>query len=140
MKRTLSRIVAMLIIYNYNINQVLDFESIIKMIILDSESEKDFDEDFVRELVLGVINNQQEIDFKISFNLKNYTLDRLSIVDRSILEVGTYELLFTNTPSNIVINEMVEISKLYSEIDDYKTSKFNNAVLDIIAKSNNHGQ
>jgi len=68
-------------------------------------------------------------------NLKNYTLDRLSIVDRSLLELGTYELLFTTTPTNIVINEIVEISKEYSELDDYKTSKFNNAVLDAIAKS-----
>ena len=80
-------------------------------------------------------NNQKELDFMISMNLKNYTLDRLSVVDRSLLELGAYELLFTTTPTNIVINEIVEISKEYSELDDYKSSKFNNAVLDAIAKS-----
>lgn len=137
MKRTLSRIIAMQIIYNYNINKVLDFEGIESIIM---EEKPDFDEDYARQLVSGVIDNQQKIDFLISMNLKNYTLDRLSIVDRSLLEVGTYELLFTDTPSNVVINEIVDISKEYSETDDYKTSKFNNAVLDAINKSLKNGQ
>jgi len=132
MKRTLSRIIAMQIIYNYNMNKVLDFTGIVDII---SEEEVEYDENYLKEIVNGVIDNQREIDFMISMNLKNYTLDRLSIVDRSLLELGTYELLFTTTPTNIVINEIVEISKEYSELDDYKTSKFNNAVLDAIAKS-----
>ncbi len=132
MKRTCSRIIAMQVIYNYNINKVLDFEGIVDIV---NHEEVDYDVNYLKEIVNGVIDNQKEIDFMISLNLKNYTLDRLSVVDRSLLELGTYELLFTTTPSNIVINEIVEISKEYSEVDDYKTSKFNNAVLDSIAKS-----
>ena len=131
MKRTLSRIISMQIIYNYNTTKVLDFEGIIDIV---NEEEVDYDIEYVKKLVSGVIDNQEKIDFVISMNLKNYTLDRLSVVDRSLLELGTYELLFTDTPSNIIINEIVEISKEYSEVDDYKTSKFNNAVLDAISK------
>lgn len=131
MKRTLSRIIAMQIIYNYNTNKMLDFEGIIDIV---NEEEVEYDFEYVKKLVSGVIDNQEKIDFVISMNLKNYTLDRLSVVDRSLLELGTYELLFTDTPSNIIINEIVEISKEYSEVDDYKTSKFNNAVLDSISK------
>lgn len=132
MKRTCSRIIAMQIIYNYNINKTLDLEGILDII---NDEEVDYDKEYLIELVDGIVNKQQEIDFIISMNLKNYTLDRLSVVDRSLLELGTYELVYTTTPANIVINEIIEISKEYSEIDNYKTSKFNNAVLDAIAKS-----
>lgn len=133
MKRTISRIIAMEIIYNYNINKQLDYLGI--MDIINNENNEEYDENYLKKLVTGVVDNQKELDFNISLNLKNYTLDRLSIVDRSLLEIGTYELLYTDTPKEIIINEIVEISKEYSEIDDYKTSKFNNAVLDSIAKS-----
>ena len=132
MKRTLSRIIAMQIIYNYNMTKVLDFTGIVDIV---NEEEVEYDEKYLKSIVNGVIDNQKELDFMIIMNLKNYTLDRLSVVDRSLLELGAYELLFTSTPTNIIINEIVEISKEYSELDDYKTSKFNNAVLDAIAKS-----
>ena len=132
MKRTCSRIIAMQIIYNYNVTKILDFTGIVDIV---EEEQVEYDIKYLKEIVNGVIDNQSQIDFMISMNLKNYTLDRLSVVDRSLLELGTYELLFTSTPTNIVINEIVEISKEYSEVDDYKTSKFNNAVLDAIAKS-----
>ena len=132
MKRTLSRIIAMQVIYNYNMTKTLDFNGIIDIV---NDETCEYDLEYLKELVNGVIDNQSQIDFMISINLKKYTLDRLSVVDRSLIEIGTYELLFTNTPKNIVINEIVEISKEYSELDDYKTSKFNNAVLDAIAKS-----
>ena len=132
MKRTCSRIIAMQIIYNYNLNKELDFTGIVD--IVDEES-VEYDANYLKQVVNGVVDNQKEIDFMISMHLKNYTLDRLSLVDRSLLELGAYELLFTKTPANIVINEIVEISKEYSELDDYKTSKFNNAVLDAISKS-----
>ena len=133
MKRTISRIIAMEIIYNYNINKTLDYLGV--MDIINSENTEEFDENYLMKIVTGVVDNQKELDFIISLNLKNYTLDRLSVVDRSLLEIGTFELYFTDTPKEIIINEIVEISKEYSEIDDYKTSKFNNAVLDAIAKS-----
>ncbi len=137
MKRTLTRIVAMQIIYNYNITKVLDFTGIIDIV---NDETTEYEIEYLKQLVNGVIDNQAQIDFMISLHLKNYTLDRLSVVDRSLLEIGTYELLFTTTPKNIVINEIVEISKEYSELEDYKSSKFNNAVLDAIAKSNVNGK
>lgn len=136
MKRTISRIIAMQVIYNYNFNKILDYTGVLD--IINSDEKVEYDESYLKQLVNGVIDNQKEIDFIISMNLQKYTLDRLSGVDRGLLEIGTYELLFTSTPKNIVINEIVEISKEYSEIDDYKTSKFNNAVLDSIAKSRNN--
>ena len=91
MKRTCSRIIAMQIIYNYNINKVLDFMGIVDIV---DEEEVEYDVNYLKQIVNGVVDNQSQIDFMISMNLKNYTLDRLSVVDRSLLEIGTYELLF----------------------------------------------
>lgn len=138
MKKTISRIIAMQVIYNYNINKVLDYIGILD--IINKENTEPFDEEYAKKIIIGVIDHQEEIDFNISLSLKNYTLNRLSVVDRSLLEIGTYELLFTDTPKEIVINEIIEISKEYSELDDYKTSKFNNAVLDSIAKRIQNGK
>lgn len=138
MKRTISRIIAMQVLYNYNINKELDYIGILD--IINNENTEPFDEEYIKKIIIGVIDHQEEIDFNISLSLKNYTLNRLSIVDRSLLEIGTYELLFTNTAPEIIINEIVDISKEYSELDDYKTSKFNNAVLDNIAKRIKNGK
>ena len=89
MKRTCSRIIAMQIIYNYNINKVLDFMGIVDIV---DEEEVEYDVNYLKQIVNGVVDNQSQIDFMISMNLKNYTLDRLSVVDRSLLEIGTYDL------------------------------------------------
>ena len=82
----------------------------------------------------SLVDNISTIDKIIAINLDNYPLDRLSYVDRNILRIGTYELLYTNTPTAIIINEIIELSKEYSEIKDFMTSKFNNSVMDKIAK------
>ena len=84
MKRTLSRIVAMHVIFNYNMTKVLDFNGVVDIVNTETS---EYDETYLKELVNGVIDNQAQIDFIISMNLKKYTLDRLSIVDRSLLEI-----------------------------------------------------
>ncbi|MBQ7276008.1 MAG: transcription antitermination factor NusB [Bacilli bacterium] len=150
--RTNSRIIAMMLLFNLDINKELnnnnfDNNNYLNNYLLEaindnsissnnpSEEKIEYDLDFVKEIVNGVINNLSTIDFKLSIAIVKYTLDRISIVDRNLLRIGAYEILFTDTPANIVINEIVNISKEYSEIDDYKTSKFNNAVLDKLAKN-----
>ncbi|MDY2901933.1 MAG: transcription antitermination factor NusB, partial [Bacilli bacterium] len=71
MKRTISRIIAMEIIYNYNINKTLDYLGV--MDIINSENTEEFDENYLMKIVTGVVDNQKELDFIISLNLKNYT-------------------------------------------------------------------
>ena len=131
MRRRNSRIIAMIVMYIYDIRNEIMVNDVISL--LENE------ENFVNDLVLGTITNLREIDHIISLNLKNYTLDRLSYVDKSILRLGTYELKFTETFNEVIINEMIEISKEYTELDDYKTSKFNNAVLESIRKAVQNG-
>ena len=85
--------------------------------------------DFLKELVEGVLNNINDIDNNISKYLENWTIDRLGLTDQAIIRISVYELLYTNTPNLVCINEAIELSKKYS---DEKVSKMINGVLDKI--------
>ena len=87
---------------------------------------------FVQELVLGVKHNLAKIDEVISINLKKWTIERLSYVDRAIIRVAVYELLETKTPASIIIDEAIEMTKEYSNLEDEAQSKFTNRLLDDI--------
>ncbi|MFA6842911.1 MAG: transcription antitermination factor NusB [Bacilli bacterium] len=131
MNRRNSRIIAMMSLYTKDVNPESTLDEVLSIAIEDDYIE--YDKEFLKEIYDGVLANQSDIDYYLSICLKNYTLDRISYIDRALLRIGSYELIYTTTPKNIVINEIVDISKEYSEIDDYKTSKFNNAVLQSIA-------
>ncbi len=89
----------------------------------------EIDNKFVRDIVYGVFDNVSNIDEIISKYLDNWDLDRLGKTDKAILRLGTYEMLYYDTPKVVVINEAVELAKKYS---DDKVVKLINAVLDKI--------
>lgn len=83
----------------------------------------------------ALLVSMREIDLAIEHNLFDYSLYRLSYVDRAIIRLATYELLKTDTPKQVIINEAVELTKIYSNLDDEKQHKFTNRLLDNIAKT-----
>ena len=85
--------------------------------------------DFINEIVAGVISKKEEIDRLINDKLVNWSLDRLGLTDQAILRMAVYEILYTDTPNVVCIDEAVELSKKYS---DEKVSKMMNGVLDKI--------
>lgn len=85
--------------------------------------------DFVNDMVNGIIKNQREISDLANKYLVDWNIERLSKVDKAILSLGIYELKYTETPSVVAINEAVELSKKYS---DEKVTKMINAALDKI--------
>lgn len=87
------------------------------------------DNEFVKEIVYGVITYKNEIDKLANKYLNKWTIDRLGNTDQAILRMGIYELNYTTTPDIVAINEAIELSKLYSD-DDVKNMI--NAVLDKI--------
>lgn len=89
----------------------------------------DIDNDFVRDSVYGVLTNIEHLDEKANQFLNKWTIDRLGFTDQAILRLGIYELLYTDTPSVVAINEAVDLAKLYSD-DDVR--KMINGVLDKI--------
>lgn len=93
------------------------------------KEECELQNDFVDELVSGVLDHQKELDQLANKYLKNWTIERLNKVDQAILRIGIYELMYTETPSIVAINEAVELSKKYSE---EAVTKMINGVLDSI--------
>lgn len=85
--------------------------------------------EFVKEVVYGVITYRNEIDKIANDNLIDWKIDRLGNTDQAILRMGIYELLYTETPDIVCINEAVELAKIYSD-DDVR--KMINAALDKI--------
>ena len=96
---------------------------------IEIEDRKKIDIDFLSSLVSGVLDNLENIDSSISKYLENWSIDRLGLTDQAIIRIGTYELLYTDTPNLVCINEAIELSKKYS---DEKVSKMINGVLDKI--------
>lgn len=90
---------------------------------------------FVKETVYGVINHIKEIDELANKNLNKWTIDRLGNTDGAILRIGIYEMVYTDTPNVVAINEAVELAKLYSD-DDVR--KMINATMDKINKEIEH--
>ena len=76
----------------------------------------------------------EKIDEIISNALVGYTISRLNVVDRSIVEVATYEIKNDIVAPAIAINEALEITKMYTDAGDKKEVKFNNKLLDNIRK------
>lgn len=83
------------------------------------------------EFIADVYNKRAEIDALISKSLTNYSLERLNLVDRAIIELATYEMLSGVVPA-VAINEAIEITKEYSDTGDKKAVSFNNSLLDRI--------
>lgn len=71
--------------------------------------------EFVNDSIDGILANKKRIDELANKYLKDWTMDRLNKVDQAIIELGIYELMYTDTPSVVSINEAIELSKKYSE-------------------------
>ena len=85
---------------------------------------------FATELIAGVLGNQAAIDEQIKKFLKNYEIGRVAAVDRNVLRVAVYEMLFCHDiPPVISINEAIEIAKKFGAQD---SGRFVNGVLDRI--------
>ena len=85
--------------------------------------------DFVNSSVDGIIEHKKEIYELANKYLNKWTIERLNKVDQAILALGIYELMYTDTPSIVAINEAIELSKVYS---DESVTKMINGVLDKI--------
>jgi N utilization substance protein B len=83
---------------------------------------------YLTQLVEGTMNHKEEIDSAIKAQLEKWTIDRLAHVDRSLLRLAVYELMFCKeeVPPNVVLDEAIEIAKIYG---DDQSSKFINGVL-----------
>ena len=113
-------------------------EMIIKLIYQDILGGDYLLDDYSKEIIetfLAVKEKDSEVDNVISSNLTNWTIDRLNYVDLAIIRYAVYEMIYLKTPPQVAINEALEITKVYSNLDDDSAKKFNNKLLDNIKKS-----
>jgi len=99
----------------------------------ESKADEEISEDlkeFSSSLLKGAVEHLQEIDTQIKKYAENWQLERMAFVDRNIMRLGCFELLFReDIPPKVAINEAVELAKKYSGSE---SGKFVNAILDKI--------
>lgn len=87
---------------------------------------------YTDRLTSGIEKNLEKIDNKISEHATNWQLKRMAVIDRNVLRIGVFELLYTDDiPPKVTINEAVELAKKYGDLE---SSKFVNGILDKIHK------
>ncbi|EAK6761649.1 transcription antitermination factor NusB [Campylobacter jejuni] len=99
--------------------------------ILDEKKIRNEQKNFTLNLYHGILDNLNNIDETLNSFLNDNQITALGHVERAILRLGAYELLFTDTPSAIVINEAIELAK---ELANDNSPKFINGVLDALIK------
>jgi N utilization substance protein B len=127
-KRRESREVALQILYHWDLNlqESLSDEALARFWELRSATGSI--RTFATELAQGVIAHQKVVDEKISRYTANYELKRISAVDRNILRLAVYEMLFSDdVPPVVAINEAIDIAKKFGTEE---SGKFVNGVLD----------
>ncbi len=90
------------------------------------------DNEFVKDIVYGVVTSEKEIDTIANKYLKDWPINRLDKAGAAILRMAIYELKYMDTPSIVVINEAIELAKKYTDED---LVKMINAVLDKFMKA-----
>ncbi len=118
----------MIILYQWDLfknNTQTNIDEIIK-------DNMEIENDFVKDIVYGVITYQNTIDEIANKYMKDWDISRIDKTGASILRMGIFELLYTDTPDIVVINEAIELAKKYS---DDSVRKIINAVLDKVTKN-----
>ena len=155
--RKLARQIAFLLIYSSYMGET-DHQEVLQYYLEDKENLEDFleaaniiqifpeldvdtlesaieadDKAFIRSTVSGTMEHLVDIDNLINAQARNWSTLRMMSADKNILRMGVYELCFSpeKTSPVVVINEAVELAKLYGEDESFK---FVNAILDAIAK------
>jgi N utilization substance protein B len=87
--------------------------------------------EYARGIVGQVVEHMEDLDQRISARLENWELKRVALIDRTILRIALAELMFfPETPTNVIINEAIEIAHIFSSKD---AGRFVNGLLDVLA-------
>ena len=135
MKRSLAREEAFKLLYSLEIQK----ENIEEQLQMYCENEEISDEEvksYLKDIVLGIEKNLSDIEMKISSNLKKeWKIDRISKINLVLLKLAIYEILYTDIPYKVAINEAIEISKKYG--DDNSPNFVNGILASIVKESEN---
>ncbi|MCM3040242.1 transcription antitermination factor NusB [Paenibacillus motobuensis] len=135
MKRRLAREIAVQSLYHMEMNEV-EAQEAVRMLIAEATGENESEveiknvdqaEEFVLELVNGTWSRKEEIDRVLSDYLKGWQISRLSKVDRQVLRLAVYEMVYRDdVPGKVAVNEAIEVAKHFGTGE---SGKFVNGVL-----------
>ena len=121
--RRRSRIKAVILLYQSDLLK----KEVSKIISSEMHFQKRIDE-FTIKLIIGVEKNKLEIDNQIMSVVENWTINRISIIDRNIIRMAIYEMLYEEEiPLKVSVDEAIEIAKILGQKDE--TPKFVNGIL-----------
>jgi N utilization substance protein B len=126
MNRHLARTLAMQTLYEWDFQPQKSIHDMLKTNV-ESSNHADQDLSFVTDLINGVTQYKDDIDELVAKTAPEWPLDQISVIDKSILRLALFELLYSRqVPAKVVINEAVELAKTFGGDN---TSRFINGVL-----------
>lgn len=125
MGRKQAREGAMKLLFQMESNEDFSFDAI--ELFLENFTYDEMETEYIRSAIHSIIENMPVIDKYIENHLQGWSLQRIAKVDKSILRIAVYEILYRkDIPTEVSINEAIENSKKYSSVDSFK---FINGVL-----------
>jgi N utilization substance protein B len=85
---------------------------------------------FAKQLVCGVMRRRDELDALVAQHARNWRISRMAAVDRNVLRIAAYELLRTDTPTSVILDQAIELARRFG---DEPSPAFVNGVLDAVA-------
>lgn len=135
MNRSKAREAAFKLLYSLQIMSESNIEEQIELFIKDEEIDDKEAIKFITDIIEGTAQNNNDIEEQIKQNIKqDWTISRISKIDLTLLKLGIYEMIYAKAPYKVVINEVVELAKMYG---DDSSKSFVNGVLASIVKKNN---
>ena len=135
MNRTESREASFKLLYSIQISPDSELQEQIDLFMEAEEIDDKEAIEYINNVIKGINDHNEEIEKQISENIKQgWTIARISKVDLTLLKLGIYEILYTDIPFKVVINEVVKIAKKYG--DDSSSSFINGVLASIIEKNN----
>ncbi len=137
MNRTKTRELAFMLIYQREIQKEVGEENL-EIFYESNEIEEEDQKEYLKDILFGVSKNEEEFLDLIKRHLKeNWTIDRISKVNVSVLKLVLYEMLYCDLPYKVAINEAVELAKKYS---DEQAGAFINGILASIVNEKGLGE
>lgn len=122
------------LLYSLQLMDDVDLEEQIDLFISENEITDNDAVDYIKNVINGVKENEDEIVKQIEENIKkDWTISRISKIDLALLKLGIFEILYSKIPYKVVVNEVVELAKKYG---DDSSKGFVNGVLASVIKKN----
>lgn len=138
MQRSAMRELAFQLIYGIEIQKEVP-EDVLQLFFENNNVVEEEVQDYLKEIQTGIKAHEEEINELISHNLKkNWSLNRISKINLSLIKIAIYEMLYLDLPYKIAINEVVELAKKYA--DDSAPVFINGILASVVKEKNLNGE